>query len=125
MRKILPVFLTLLLISSMAFALKADLTGTWEGDTHVIGPEIDLVLTLVLEQKGDTITGNLNDDQGYIDAEITEVKLEKNILTFKSIAVTPDGEVELTFEMTVSGNKMEGKWDTGEDIYGEWAPEKK
>ncbi|UCC39286.1 MAG: hypothetical protein JSV96_16030 [Candidatus Aminicenantes bacterium] len=103
---------------------KVDLNGTWEGSTLVEGAGIELVLTLVLEHKADTITGKLNDDQGYIDSEITEVTLENNVLTFNAIANTPDGDIPMSFKMTVTGDKMEGEWEAG-GVYGSWSPERK
>ena len=77
--------LSLLFILPQAFSQEqTNLTGTWEGPTYVEGAGIELVMILVLEHKDDTITGKLNDDQGYIDSEIKEVKLEGNVFTFQA-----------------------------------------
>ena len=128
MKKVLPIimiFFILILSTSLAFSQKkSDLTGTWKGSTFVNGPEIDLVLTLVLEQKADVITGKLNDDLGYINSPITEVKLKNNVLTFKSIAQTPDGDVEMTFEMAVTKETLDGTWKAGDEAYGDWTAKK-
>jgi len=104
---------------------KVDLTGTWEGETYVEGGPI-LVLTLVLEHKDNTITGNLNDDAGYIDSEISEAKLENDIFTFKVVAQAPEGEVVLDFKVTVAGDSLEGEWQAEDGSYsGSWSAARK
>lgn len=119
-------FLVLFLISSMAFAQEGNnLTGTWEGATWVAGPEIELVLTLVLVHDKDKITGKINDDAGYINCEITEVKLEKNVFTFNAVANAPDGDVIMTFELKVAGDKIDGQWTTEGGFSGTWTPQRK
>jgi hypothetical protein len=130
MRKFLSTLLALsvlfLFISLLAFSQeKVDLNGTWEGPMHVEEAGIDLLLTLALEHKDDTITGKLNDDMGYINCDITEAKLENDVFTFEAVAVTPDGEIPMSFKMTVTGDKMEGEWDAGGMAFGTWAPERK
>ena len=117
--------LGLLIILNSAFAAEINLTGTWEGPTYAEGAGIDLVFTVVLEHKDGAITGTLTDDMGYINCDITEAKLENNIFTFEAIANTPDGDMPLKFNMTVTENKLEGKWDAGDAVYGEWTAEKK
>ena len=129
MRKFLSISLalSLLFISTLAFSQeKVDLNGTWEGPIYVEEAGIELGLTLFLEHKDDTITGKLNDTEGYIDCEITEAKLENNLFSFSAVAMTPDGgEIPMSFQMTVTGDKMEGEWDAGGMAYGTWAPERK
>jgi len=130
MRKFLPISLALsllfLLISPLAFSQeKVDLNGTWEGPIYVEEAGIELGLTLFLEHKEDTITGKLNDTEGFIDCEIKEAKLENNVFTFSAVAMTPDGEIPMSFKMTVTGDKMEGEWDAGGMAFGTWAPERK
>ena len=95
-----------------------------EGPTLVEGAGIELVLTLVVEQEGDEIKGKINDDQGFIDCEITEPKLEGNTFTFLAVANTPDGDYEMIFEVEIEGNTMTGTWEV-EGMYGEWTAEKK
>jgi len=124
MRGILSMILvlSLLLISSIVFSQeRIDLNGTWKGETYVEGgPDIYLMLTLVLEQKDNKIAGRLNDDMGYIDSEITEGELESNVFTFKAVAQSPEGDITTSFKVTVTGDIMEGEWDTEEGYYGSW-----
>jgi hypothetical protein len=121
-RKLLLIMgLAVFILSSFVFSLgKTDLTGTWEGETYVEGGPT-LVLTLILEHKGDEITGTLADDMGYIDAEISDAKLEGDAFSFNAIAQTPVGELTLIFKVTVAENSMEGAWESEDGAYaGEW-----
>jgi hypothetical protein len=113
--------LALFILSGVVFSLgKTDLTGTWEGETYVEGGPT-LTLTLTLEHKGEEITGTLTDDMGYIDAEISEAKLKGEEFTFQAVAQTPVGELILVFKVTVSGDSMEGAWESEDGAYaGEW-----
>ena len=113
--------LTVLIFSgSLLSSGKTDLTGTWEGETYVEGGPT-LMLTLALEHKGDAITGSLSDDMGYIDSEITEAKFEGEVFTFQAVAQSPAGEIVLDFKVTVTGNSMEGAWESEDGAYsGEW-----
>ncbi len=124
MRCILPMtlFLSLLLISGIVLSQeRIDLSGKWTGETYVEGgPDIILLLTLVLEYKDNKITGKLNDDMGYIGSEITEVELESEVFTFKAIAQAPAGDISLSFKVTVTGDIMEGEWNSEEGYYGSW-----
>ena len=122
MKGILSTILFLLLISGIVFSQeRIDLNGTWKGETYVEGgPEIYLLLTLVLEYKDNEITGKLNDDMGYISSEITEGKLESEVFTFKAIAQAPEGDISLSFKVTVTGDTMEGEWESEEGYYGSW-----
>lgn len=126
-KQVTAVLSMIILLGSLPVLLQAEmnLTGTWEGSTYVEGPGIDLFLTLVLEHKDNTITGKINDDMGYIDSEISEVTLEGNKLTFKAVAMTPDGDIPMTFKMEVGENEMTGEWNAGDMAYGTWTAVKK
>ena len=123
MRGKLALILTLAMLifsGSMLSSGKTDLAGTWEGETLVEGGPA-LFLTLTLEHKGDAITGNLADDMGYIDSEITDAKLEGENFTFQSVAQSPAGEIVLLFNVTVTADSMEGGWESEDGAYsGEW-----
>ena len=120
---IYSIILVILCCGQLFSQEKIDLTGTWKGSTYVEGADIELMMTLVLEHKGGVITGKLNDDMGYIGCPITEAKLVNNVLTFKAVAMPPEGETPMSITMTVTGDKMEGKWEA--DIYtGSWTATK-
>jgi len=117
--------LSLLFIIGIAYSQeKLDLTGTWEGSTFAEGAGFALVFTLVLEHKDDAITGKLSDDMGYIDSEITEVKLEGDVLTFEAIAMAPDGNLTMLFTLKCSDEELKGEWDAEGEAFGEWTATK-
>jgi hypothetical protein len=127
MKKFLSVvfiFCILVLSFNLVLAQKVDLNGTWQGATFAAGPEIDLMFTLVIEQKGSKITGKLKDDLGFINSPITEAKLVENNLTFKSIAQTPDGDYDMIFKMNVKNNVLDGSWTAGDGANGDWTAKK-
>ena len=128
MRSISPFLLVLAIIILIFCPVmsqdKVNLTGTWKGATVAEGPDVELELILVLKHEDETITGNLKDDIGYITSEITEAKLDKDVFTFKSVAETPDGDVGLTFTMTVKGDEMKGSWEAEDGVSGSWTAKK-
>jgi hypothetical protein len=113
--------LTVLIFSGSLFSSEeTDLTGIWEGETYVEGGPA-LMLILSVEHKGEDITGNLSDDMGYIDSEISEAKLEGDVFTFLAVAQSPEGDIVLAFKVTVAGDSMEGAWEAENGAYfGEW-----
>jgi len=127
MKKFMPVvliFCFLILAFNFTFAQKVDLNGTWKGSTFANGADVDLTLTLVLEQKINSISGKLKDDLGFINSPITEAKLAENTLTFKSIAQTPDGDVGMTFKLTIKESILDGDWKAEDGVYGSWKAKK-
>ena len=124
-KTIVFIILSVFAVSGVSIAYQElNISGTWEGPTLVESAGIELILTLVVEQEGDEIKGKINDDQGFIDCEISEPKLEGNTFTFLATAVTPDGDYELLFEVEVEGDTMTGSWET-DGSYGEWTAQKK
>ncbi len=103
----------------------ADLTGIWEGTTYAESAGAELVLTLVLEQEGDGITGSIKDDMGYLDCAIEEATLIDDVLNFKATAITPVGDLIVSFAMEASGSTMEGEWEAEDGSSGTWNPTKK
>lgn len=103
---------------------KADLAGTWKGSSFANGPDIDLMFTLVIELKDGNITGKMNDDMGYVDTEIRKVTFENNVLKFDLTAQTPDGGLEVSFEMNVKKDELDGKWEAVDGTYGSWKAKK-
>ncbi len=102
-----------------------NLTGTWEGPTYADGPGIELTMTLVLKHEGETITGAINDDLGYLDCEIKDPKIEGGVFTFSATAMTPDGDVPVDFKLNISEAALEGEWTAGDVAYGSWTANKK
>ena len=103
----------------------ADLTGTWEGPSYAESAGAELVLTLVLEQDDEGITGSIKDDMGYLDCAIEEATLADDVLKFKARAKTPVGDLVVSFAMKVAGSSMEGEWQAEDGSSGTWNPAKK
>ncbi len=121
MRGVLSIFLFLIFCVPAISQEKIDLTGTWKGSTYIEEADLELVFTLVIKYDNGKITGHFTDDMGYIDSPISDQKLENNIFTFKVVAQIPDGEITLSFRMTVTGDEMKGEWE-GVDYpaFGTW-----
>jgi len=126
MKRIVTIFVitTVLVLTTLLFGDAVDLTGTWVGPTMVEEAGMELTLTLTLEQNGTEITGHVRDDMGFIDCDITEAALDGAALTFMAIAMTPDGDYEMAFDVEVDGGQMVGAWDVEGMASGEWTAEK-
>lgn len=71
--------LFLFLVANPSFAEEnIELTGTWEGIIYLSEFDIDMEITLVLEEKNGMVTGRVTDDWGYLDCDITDPVLKKN-----------------------------------------------
>lgn len=122
----------ILLVMTLSFGFSllvaheaVDLTGTWEGPTFAESAGAELVMTLILKHEGESLSGAIKDDMGYLDCEIEEASLENGILKFKATAITPIGDLIVDFAMKVSESTMEGEWQAGDGSSGTWSPEKK
>jgi RNase P/RNase MRP subunit p29 len=91
-------------------AQAADLSGTWLGKTEVPETGTDEV-TLVLTKTKTGYTGTVTDALGVLnkDTEIKGVKLEGDELTFSFLIA--DGTTEIVIYLTVSGEKLIGRWE--------------
>ena len=119
---VLPLFF----ISNISTAQKSfDLTGTWEGTIYVAEIDIEMDITLVLEEKDGIVTGKISDDWEYINCDIIDPKLDKNILTFKADVESSGSDHQMAFKMTISGDKMKGQWESRGRSFGEWDAVKK
>ena len=129
MKKNIVLFAVLIFVCTIginSIHAQANLTGTWEGPTYVEGPGIDLMLTLEIKHEDGKITGRINDDLGYIDADITDVSFQDNVLKFTTEAQPPEGTIPMVFELKFENGVLDGKWNVGEGLYeGTWAAEKK
>jgi len=112
--KILSLLLTALLLLSMA-ALAVDITGNWQVTISSTSPDGTLHTdtgTASLQQKGDVVTGSLGPDEARL-MPISEGIIKDNKVIIK---VSPRPERTMTFELTLSGDKLVGiATRTGED----------
>lgn len=122
MRKVLLLAMVLMftLVSIPAFSQEnTNLSGTWEGTIYIADIDIEMELTLVLEEKNGTLSGKMTDDWGFINCAIKEPKHENNVLTFKALVETASDDHEMAFRMTAAKTKMEGQWESL-GTYGSW-----
>jgi len=91
---------------------KIDLTGMWEGTIYIAGIDIEMELTLVLKEENGILSGKITDDWGYIDCDLMEPKQNDNTLTFKAMVETSTDEHQMIFIMTITKNKMKGRWES-------------
>jgi hypothetical protein len=91
---------------------KIDLTGMWEGTIYIAGIDIEMELTLVLKEENGILSGKITDDWGYIDCDLMEPKRNDNTLTFKAMVETSTDEHQMIFIMTITKNKMKGRWES-------------
>jgi hypothetical protein len=95
----------LLLLSSSAFA--ADLTGTWQVTISITAPDGTTQKDLgvaVLQQAGNALTGSVGPDENRL-SPISEGTIKDNKVIIK---VSPRPERTMTFELTVTGEKLVG-----------------
>ena len=91
-------------------AQAADLSGTWLGKTEVPDTGTDEV-TMVLTKAKTGYSGTVTDSLGMLnkDTEIKDVKLDGDELTFSFLL--SDGTTEIVVSLTVSGEKLIGRWE--------------
>ena len=105
MTRMLTLFLTILLFGSMAAwaADNAAVVGQWD----VVGTDDagqSANWTLVVKDDGGKLGGTLSGDPG--EFTLVDAKLDGNAFTFKVIV----NEATYTTEITINGNKFEGKY---------------
>jgi len=112
--KLRTLLLTTLLLCSMA-AAAADLTGTWQ--ITISAPKPDGTLDkdtgiAKLEQKDNVVTGSVGPDESRL-SPISEGSVKENKIVIKT---APRPDRTMTFELTVSGEKLVGTVSrTGDD----------
>ncbi len=89
-----------------------DLTGTWESTIYIGGIDIEMELTLVLQEENGILSGKITDNWGYIDCDLMDPKRENNTLTFKAMVETSADEHQMIFKMTITKNEMKGQWES-------------
>lgn len=100
------------------------LSGTWEGILYISELDIDMEITLVLEEKNGMVKGRISDDWGYLDGDIIDPVFERDILTFESLAWSSQGDRPMVFRMTVGEKEMRGEWKSLGSS-GDWSLAKK
>lgn len=106
----------------------ADLVGTWSGLATLEGLDAPNEITLVLELKEGQLAGTLTDQYGTINQfPISDVVLDKGILSFASPVVGPGGnQISIKFKMTLSGESMKGEIEVPEmSMKGTWEAAKR
>ncbi len=105
--------------SGISLCQDVDLSGTWEGKTEVPDSAEPDQLTLVLERIDGEYRGTITDSLGYAeDAELVDIKLEGNTLTF-SFTIFDGFEYSTIYAtLKVEGNRMIGNWESEEGTSG-------
>jgi hypothetical protein len=101
------IFLGILVIATSS-AQTASLAGTWIGKLEI--PNLGSSdITLVLKATKSVYTGTLTDSAGWWakEAEISEVKIDGNNLSFSTTTV--EGSMVIIFRLTAAGDKMAGE----------------
>lgn len=109
------VFGFMLVLLPMALTAQTDVTGTWT--MTFMTDQGNSPATLVLEQDGETLTGELVSDQGTIEFEGTVMG---NALKW-AIEVDAGGQfIEISMDGTVEGDEITGTADFGGYGGGSW-----
>ncbi|HTQ52971.1 MAG TPA: hypothetical protein VMI94_00835 [Bryobacteraceae bacterium] len=104
MTRMLTLFLTMLLFGSLlCWAADNPAVGTWDVVTTDDAGQTSN-WTLVIKADGDNLSGTLTGDPGEFN--LSDAKLDGNSLTFKVVV----NEATYTSEITLDGNKFEGKY---------------
>ena len=102
-------FLCVIALTALAGVAAADtnVTGKWSGSFNVTGPNgetKDGTALLVLKQDGAAITGSVGPDEGE-QHPITKGKIEGGKITLEAA----DGEMAITFNLVVNGERITGE----------------
>ncbi len=103
--QLLSLLLTALLLSTAALA--ADITGNWQVTISTTAPDGTLSKDTgiaSLQQNGDVVTGSLGPDEARL-TPISEGTVKDNKIIIK---ISPRPERTMTFELTLSGDKLVG-----------------
>ena len=113
MRLATPLLAFLLSLASVAAA--ADITGSWQ--VTIMAPAADGTTQsdtglALLKQTGESITGSVGQDQNRQNP-ITDGIIKDNKVTFK---VSPRPDRTMTFDLTISGDKLVGTVERSGDL---------
>ena len=112
--KIRSLLFSLLLAALPHFALSADVTGVWKAEFDT---QIGLQkYTYTFKQDGTKVLGKANADIGgeKHDAELKEVKLEGDALTFVELMNFQGNEVRISYRGKVTDKEIKFTRDVGE-----------
>lgn len=77
-------------------ALAADFSGTWSGDVELPNGQ-KLPFVAVLEQNGNQVTGILKGIGGAPDVQITNGRVDNELLRFSGVRMIQDAAVEFSY----------------------------
>jgi hypothetical protein len=99
------------------------MVGTWVGPATLEGMGGTNEFVLVMEMKGENLSGHLTDQYGTVsETPIDKIKLENGVFSFSVVGTGPDGsEITLLLKMNVEGESMEGTLEIEEmGMNGTW-----
>lgn len=86
-------------------AQAADVSGTWSGEVELSSGQ-NLPFTAVLRQEGTQVTGILAGINGAPDVEITDGRLERNLVTFSGVRMIQGAPVAFDYYGVRAGNNI-------------------
>jgi hypothetical protein len=113
MTKKLVFVMTILLVASFAL-MAADVSGKWTFEQPGRGGNPGRPVTITLKADGAKLTGSVpgmgrGGDNPPPPTEITDGKVDGNIVSFTVKRETPNGSMVIKYEGTVSGDEMKLK----------------
>jgi hypothetical protein len=113
MTKKLLFVMTILLVASFAL-MAADVSGKWTFEQPGRGGNPGRPVTITLKADGAKLTGSVpgmgrGGDNPPPPTEITDGKVDGNIVSFTVKRETPNGSMVIKYEGTVSGDEMKLK----------------
>jgi imidazolonepropionase-like amidohydrolase len=91
---------------------KVNVVGTWKYSTS--NTEIKNEGKIIIKGKEGSYSGTISFSFNGETAEISDIKLEGNELTFNSSINTPDGALPLKVSVTINGDNISGTVDAGQ-----------
>jgi hypothetical protein len=116
----MKLLLTLMALFALA-ASAADISGNWKGTAE--GPNGAIERTFTFKQDGAKLTGETN-SQYTGKSEITDGKVEGDVISFSITAKIQDNEMKLTYKGKITGDtiKLSSEFGGGQAI--EWTLKK-
>ena len=102
--RFLPIIVTTVFVSWSAMA--ADVNGTWSGEVELANGQ-KLPFVAVLTQEGTVVTGKLEGINGAPDVQITNGKVEGDLVTFSGIRIIQDAPVRFDYYGVQAGQNIQ------------------